>query len=133
AWIHGMDMFLLNDISFVPAYMHDELPEEKLTVDVELSDGQILSAGLINASVIHTPGHTPGSISVRIGDTIFTGDLLFKSAIGRTDLSGGSHETLINSVKEKILVFPDDLKIYPGHGPSSTIGEERTNNPFLVK
>ena len=95
-----------------------------------LKNGDIIREGGISLEVIHTPGHTPGSISLRMGSKIFTGDTLFKDGVGRTDLPGGSGEELINSVK-RLATFADATEIFPGHGPASTIGHERENNPFL--
>jgi glyoxylase-like metal-dependent hydrolase (beta-lactamase superfamily II) len=84
----------------------------------------------ISLDVIHTPGHTPGSICLKTDDMIFTGDTLFCSGIGRTDFPYASEKDMFNSLK-KIMTFPDYIKILPGHGPSSTIGKERSLNPFL--
>ncbi len=81
--------------------------------------------------VLHTPGHSPGGISLLIGDCLFTGDALFKETVGRTDLPGGSHVRLIRGIREKILTLKDEVIIYPGHGPATTVGEERRNNPYL--
>jgi len=80
--------------------------------------------------VIETPGHTPDSVCLIAGDNIFTGDTLFKNSIGRTDLPGGDEEQMRRSLK-RLMEFPDNFKIFPGHGPETTIGEERQNNPFL--
>lgn len=80
---------------------------------------------------MHTPGHTPGSISIKIEDLLFTGDTLFAGSIGRTDFPGGSYSMLKKSILEKILPLGDEIKIFPGHGISSTIGEEKMTNPFL--
>ncbi|MDP2913592.1 MAG: MBL fold metallo-hydrolase [Candidatus Omnitrophota bacterium] len=96
-----------------------------------LEDGDIIKLGGLCLEIIHTPGHTPGSISVKAGGTIFTGDALFKNGIGRTDLDYGDEAVLLKSIKQRLLVFSDDTVILPGHGESSTIGEERRYNPFL--
>ncbi|MCJ7498011.1 MAG: MBL fold metallo-hydrolase, partial [candidate division Zixibacteria bacterium] len=80
---------------------------------------------------LHTPGHTQGSVSLWTDKIIFTGDLIFYGSVGRTDLPGGSYQKLLSSIQEKILDKEEDMIIYPGHGPSTTIGEERRNNPFL--
>jgi hydroxyacylglutathione hydrolase len=81
-----------------------------------------------------TPGHSPGSFSYlhRESKNLFSGDVLFMQSIGRTDLPGGDHQTLINSIHQKLLVLDDDITVFPGHGPSTTIGAERSMNPFLV-
>ncbi|MCT4631817.1 MAG: MBL fold metallo-hydrolase [Firmicutes bacterium] len=96
-----------------------------------LKDGEVLSVGSMNLEIIHTPGHTPGSISVKVGNIVFTGDTLFNHSIGRTDLPGGSYDTIINSIKEKLMILPDDTTAYPGHNTPTKIGVERNGNPFL--
>lgn len=97
-----------------------------------LEDNQIVEVAGFKLKIIHTPGHTPGSISIAFDDIIFTGDTLFCSGVGRTDLSYGSSEKLFDSIKNKLLIFPAKTKIYPGHGEDSTIGEESGTNPFLI-
>ena len=100
--------------------------------DKLLEEGDIIQCGGIQLEVLHTPGHTPGGISLVTDKMIFTGDALFCGSIGRTDFPGSSYQKLINSIKEKLLSKDDDFIVYPGHGPSSTIGEERRKNPFLT-
>jgi glyoxylase-like metal-dependent hydrolase (beta-lactamase superfamily II) len=87
----------------------------------------------VSFSVLHCPGHSPGSVVFVQADERFAlmGDVLFRGSIGRTDLPGGDHATLIRSIKEKVLPLGDDLAFLPGHGPASTVGEERVSNPFL--
>ncbi|ADL08117.1 MBL fold metallo-hydrolase [Thermosediminibacter oceani] len=99
--------------------------------DVELRGDENLQIGDIILEVIWTPGHTPGSICVKAGNLLFTGDTLFAGSVGRTDFPGGSYRELLNSIKTKLLVFDDDVRVLPGHGPESTIGGERATNPFL--
>lgn len=97
-----------------------------------LKDGDKIQIGTtIELEVIHTPGHTPGGICLKTGNIIFCGDTLFAGSIGRTDFPGGSFTTLIRSIKERLMCFDDDTICYPGHGPATTIGFERLNNPFL--
>lgn len=96
-----------------------------------VSDRQILRVGKYRVKIIHTPGHTPGSVCYLADEVIFTGDTMFAGSIGRVDLPGGSLRDILNSINEKILSLPDHYVIYPGHGPSSTIGVERKLNPFL--
>lgn len=96
-----------------------------------LKDGDIIREGDIAFEVIHTPGHTAGGISLKLGNRLFTGDTLFREGVGRTDLPGGNAEELLNSIKNRLMAFNDEIKILPGHGPDSTIGHERKNNPFL--
>jgi glyoxylase-like metal-dependent hydrolase (beta-lactamase superfamily II) len=104
-------------------------PEPDRLVD----EGDVLTLGRSRLVVMHTPGHSPGSISLYCADEklIFVGDVLFQQGIGRTDLPGGSWMTLMDSIKDKLLVLPDDTVVYPGHGLSTTIGAERRGNPFL--
>jgi glyoxylase-like metal-dependent hydrolase (beta-lactamase superfamily II) len=102
-----------------------------LNADKYLEEGDIVTVGKMQYKVLHTPGHTPGGICLVCEDAIFSGDTLFRGSIGRTDFPGGSYEQIINSIKTKILQYPDDTKVYPGHNTSSTIGYEKKNNPFL--
>ncbi len=100
-------------------------------IDIFLMDNQILSIGNYQIKTIHTPGHTPGGICFLINNFLFAGDTIFESSIGRTDLPGGDYNILINSIKNKLLILDDNTIIYPGHGPSTTIGYEKKHNPFL--
>lgn len=102
-----------------------------MKADKLLNDGDIIEFGDLQVEVIHTPGHTKGGISLKINDSIITGDTLFAGSIGRTDLLGGDYETIIKSIKEKLMIYPDDVEVMPGHGGISTIGRERVTNPFL--
>ncbi len=151
---HGHFDHIGCDNSFeVPVYIHKEdacfLKDPQLnlsgvfTADYEvkskivcLSDGQIIELDGLTLKVLHVPGHTPGGIALSVvkgsEKILFTGDSLFCQSIGRTDLAFGDEELLIKSIKEKIMILPDDTVIYPGHGRPSTIGEERRSNPFLV-
>jgi len=97
----------------------------------ELHDGDVIEVGSVKLRVIHTPGHSRGSIILLSSDIVFSGDTLFAGGIGRYDLPGGSLGQLVDSLKNKLLTLPDYVKVYPGHGPVSTIGEERRSNPFL--
>ena len=96
-----------------------------------LEDKEMLRLGSMELEVIHTPGHTPGSISIRASGIVFTGDALFAGGIGRTDFSYGDEGLLLASIRERLFILPDETVMHPGHGDSSTIGEERRNNPFL--
>ena len=106
-------------------------------VEIDHSVGQNdkVGAGSLSADIIHTPGHTEGSISLYfpLEKKLIAGDTLFAGSIGRTDLPGGSYKKIISSLHEKLLTLPDDTVVVPGHGPLTTIGEERQSNPFLVK
>lgn len=99
--------------------------------DVLLKDGDVIKVGKLEFKVLHTPGHTKGGICLEIEGIIISGDTLFQGSIGRSDFPGGSHEVLINSIKTKLLPYPDETKVYPGHGPRTSIGFERVNNPFF--
>ena len=93
--------------------------------------GDVIQAGGIALTVLHTPGHSAGGISLKGDGVVFTGDALFAGSIGRTDLMDGDLTTLITSIKEHLMTLPDDTVVLSGHGPQSTIGEERRENPFL--
>lgn len=111
------------------------LPIELGPVDIDrfLNDGATLSLGKEMITVIHTPGHSMGGICFFVPESgfVLTGDTLFRGSIGRTDLPGGNHRQLILSIRSKLLTLPSDTKVYPGHGPSTTIAEEAGSNPFL--
>lgn len=98
-----------------------------------LKDADTIEEGDIKFEVIHTPGHTPGSISLKLGNMIFTGDTLFREGVGRTDFPYGSETDLSSSIKKRLMIFDDSVEIFPGHGPASTIGHERKHNPFLTE
>lgn len=99
-----------------------------------LADGMQIRVGELTLAVLHTPGHSPGGCSIYLESerTVFTGDTLFADGVGRTDLPGGSHQTLISSIREKLFTLPGDTVVWPGHGPSTTIARERHGNPFLT-
>jgi len=105
--------------------------EDSPPADRELSEGDVISFGRINFQVIHTPGHSPGGISFYAEDSVFVGDTLFAGSIGRTDFPGGNYDTLIASVREKLFVLGDEVTVYCGHGPQTTIGREKRYNPFF--
>lgn len=97
-----------------------------------LTESEFIPFGKFRLQVLHTPGHTPGGCSLFIDGMVFTGDTLFSDSVGRTDFPGGSSVALGKSIREKLLVLPDDTLVYPGHGPSTTIGRERRHNPYLT-
>jgi hydroxyacylglutathione hydrolase len=107
----------------------------KVEIDQSLGQADRVTAGALAADVIHTPGHTEGSICLYFPaeKKLIAGDTLFAGSIGRTDLPGGSFEKIIRSINEKVLALPDETVVVPGHGPLTTIGEERESNPFLRK
>ena len=86
----------------------------------------------LELEIMHTPGHTPGGISIKLNGVVFTGDTLFAGGVGRTDLPDGNDETLLKSIREKLFNLNDDTIVYPGHGEESTIGQEKRTNPFFV-
>lgn len=97
-----------------------------------LEDCDIINLADLKLEVMHTPGHTLGSICLKVKDIVFTGDTLFSGGVGRTDFPGSSQEKLFRSIREKLLVLDEATSIYPGHGPESTIGNEKKRNPFLI-
>ena len=106
-------------------------------LDGELRDGDRFAAGPMTLEVLHTPGHTPGSVSFALSrpdepTLLLSGDTLFRDSVGRVDIGGTTLEELVGSIREKLLAFPDDTVVVPGHGPATTIGRERHSNPFLV-
>jgi hydroxyacylglutathione hydrolase len=129
-YIHSGDLFLLENLS-EQANMFGLGTMGIPSVDGNLNDGDILKVGELEIRVIHTPGHSPGSVSLLCGNNIFVGDTLFQQSIGRTDLPGGNYKQLIASIKEKLFPLGDELIVYPGHGDLTTIGEEKRFNPFL--
>jgi glyoxylase-like metal-dependent hydrolase (beta-lactamase superfamily II) len=100
-------------------------------VDQFLAEGQSITVGQEAMTVLHTPGHSPGSISLAGDGYVFTGDALFNQSIGRTDLPGGDFDTLIHSITERLFNLDDDTVVYPGHGPETSIGDEKLANPFV--
>ena len=109
-------------------------PPGKIAIDQSVSDADRLKVGNLEATVMHTPGHTEGSICLYFPaqQKLIAGDTLFAGSIGRTDLPGGSFEKIMDSLKGRVLALPDETLVTPGHGPETTIGEERESNPFLI-
>jgi glyoxylase-like metal-dependent hydrolase (beta-lactamase superfamily II) len=115
-------------------------PPELARLDAELVDGDVLRAGNVRLDVLHTPGHTPGSVSfaVDLGDDaasrtlLLTGDTLFRGAVGRWDIGGTSLADIVNSVQSKLFAYDDDTVVIPGHGPATTIGIEKRENPYVA-
>ena len=101
----------------------------KIKIDIILKDKQVLDLGGMKMKIIHTPGHSPGGVCILAGDVLFSGDTLFRRSVGRFDFYGGDCDDLIKSVK-KLLKLDDGVVVYPGHGPKTTIGYEKKNNPF---
>jgi len=126
--IHAADDAMLKDklLHSLLGFRHSDIMSDRL-----LADGETLKAGELGLRVLHTPGHTPGCICLLGEGLVFTGDTLFNMGIGRTDLPGGNLPHLMASIHDRLLSLPDETIIYPGHGPSSTIRDERQANPFL--
>jgi len=108
-----------------------ESNSEHVQADRKLRDGDVIQVGTLKLVVLHTPGHTKDGISLLGDKVVFTGDALFAGSVGRTDFVGGSYEELMRSIKTKLLCLPDSFKVYSGHGPPTTIGDEKRYNPFL--
>jgi hydroxyacylglutathione hydrolase len=139
----------LRQITGAPFYLHDDdkpvltwLQESgRLFLGVDLPpppevdsaarEGELLVAGSVELQIIHTPGHSPGSVALSGGGALFAGDTLFAGSIGRTDLPGGDTQALLDAVRGKLFTFDDATPVYPGHGPVTTIGREKATNPFV--
>jgi glyoxylase-like metal-dependent hydrolase (beta-lactamase superfamily II) len=129
--LHPLDLPLLRLRGGAGAFGVDvpACPEPTLA----LQAGQVIEVGALRLETLFTPGHTPGHVSFyeRREGLLFDGDVLFQSGIGRTDFPGSSHAVLMRSIREELLTLPDETIVYPGHGPPTTIGDERWGNPFL--
>ena len=140
----------LKDVTGAPIYAHpDALPMLRDTTmsaaffgvkvsappvpESMLSEGQIITIGNLEVHVLHTPGHAPGHVCFHLPEyrVLFDGDVLFQDGIGRTDLPGGDYQELMDSIRDRLLVLPDETQVFPGHGLPTTIGAERQGNPFL--
>jgi len=141
--LHQADEFIYDALPQQPAWIGIPPSEWKaMGLDFEtppkpdeyFHDGQIYKVGELEFTIIHTPGHTPGHVVLfePIEKKVFVGDVLFAGSVGRTDLPGGSTKQLIDSIMNKLLPVGDDVEVYSGHGPTTTIGRERTTNPFLT-
>lgn len=109
------------------------LPENYIEADITVKEGDVIEFGNLKAQIIHTPGHTAGSMSILIKDAVFTGDTLFKRVYGRTDLKTGSEREIMWSIKDKLLKLPEDTIVYPGHGAITIIREEKENYEWPFK
>lgn len=129
--MHKADQFLLDGLPQQAAAFglsHSGIP----AIDQHIDEGDRISFGNHEFSVLFTPGHSPGSVSFVEGAVVFSGDVLFAGSIGRTDLPGGNYNILLESIRTKLLPLDDDIVIYPGHGPATSVGRERRSNPFLI-
>ncbi len=128
--VHSADVFLLQNAELNLSALTGE-DRSFGPPDRVLGEGDEIRVGGFSLRVLHTPGHTPGSVCLYGDDKLFSGDTLFAGGIGRTDLAGGSFGELQESIKDKILTLPDEVAVYPGHGPSTTVGKERRCNVFI--
>ena len=129
-YLHELDKDLYKD-SKIRSFYGKDAPND-LPVDVFMQDGDIINFGHHQIKVIHTPGHTQGSVCFLVDNSfLLSGDTLFRNTIGRTDHEGGNTEQEIESIKTKLMVLLNEVEVFPGHGGNSTIGQERINNPYL--
>ena len=131
--IHSQDAYRMKEVT-ANAMSFGVETSPSPDADILLEDGSIIEFGSLKIEVIHTPGHTEGGVCLYIRDKamLFTGDTIFAGAVGRTDMSGGSFETLMKSIKEKILTLDEETTIYPGHEGFSTIKKEKVTNPYVL-
>ncbi|MDQ7826633.1 MAG: MBL fold metallo-hydrolase [Candidatus Eremiobacteraeota bacterium] len=129
--IHEEDILLYENLPIQGRHFGMEIEPAPLC-NRFLSEGDEIKFGKLALKVIHTPGHSPGSVCFQCGSDVFTGDTIFAGSIGRTDLTGGSLESLVKNAREKLLTLGDKVRLYPGHGPATTVGDEKKNNPFLA-
>jgi hydroxyacylglutathione hydrolase len=128
--IHALDAPMLSQLSRSAAawgMSAEDSPPPDRTID----EGDTIRLGTITFQVIHTPGHTPGGVSLLADGRLFVGDTLFAGSVGRTDFPGGDFNTLKSSIQKKLFALPDDVQVFTGHGPETTIGEEKRQNPFV--
>ena len=129
--VHRDDLFIVERLEAAAAYfgIRTDAPPG---VDRLLEDGEAVRFGKVSLEALHTPGHSPGGISLVWPGHAVVGDLVFAGSVGRTDFEGGNADALLASVREKIFPLGDDTRLYPGHGPFTTVGQERKTNPFLT-
>lgn len=133
-YMNANDQELYDHLEMQARWLGVETPE-RTAVDVEVREGDRVSLGGTDFHVLHTPGHTPGSLCLWIPaqNTLVAGDTLFRESIGRTDLPGGDGRAILRSIHQKLLVLPEEAVVVPGHGPNTTIGHEKECNPFLTR
>lgn len=125
---HQLEAKMVGEYARTFGLREGQLPN--LLPDTELEGGETITIGNLSGEIIHTPGHSPGSLTLRVGNALFTGDTLFAQGVGRVDLPGGSLEGLLESIQH-LFTLPDQCTVYPGHGPASTIGMEKRDNPYV--
>jgi hydroxyacylglutathione hydrolase len=130
--MNASDQELYDHLDVQAGWLQVKTPE-KTTIDTQARDGDTLSVGQAVFHVLHTPGHTQGSISLWIPaeNKVIAGDTLFRDSIGRTDLPGGDGQQILRSIEDKLLTLPESATVVPGHGPNTTVGREKERNPFL--
>lgn len=129
-WMHPADLPLYRNLAQQAGWFGLEL-DDPPPIDHELSHGQTLTLGSTSFDVRHTPGHSPGSVCFVTDGTVIGGDVLFQGSVGRVDLPGGDWEQLLSSIRDELFPLADETVVHPGHGPRTTIGAEKRNNPFL--
>jgi hydroxyacylglutathione hydrolase len=132
-YIHALDLPVLRAVkAYAGNYGFPQYTEA--LPDAYLNEGDLLTLGDTTARVLFVPGHAPGHIAFYFEQEkkVFAGDVLFQQSIGRTDLPGGDFDTLLNSIQQKLFTLPDDVEVFPGHGPTTTVGEEKISNPFCA-
>ena len=136
ALLHAADLPLYHSLQVQAAWIGLREAPRIVSLDGDLRDGDAISSAGFRIDVLHTPGHTPGSVCFAIGHegrtTILSGDTLFAGSIGRWDLGGTSMEDIVHSIRSKLLDYPDRTPVIPGHGPATSIGDERNTNPYLL-
>jgi glyoxylase-like metal-dependent hydrolase (beta-lactamase superfamily II) len=134
--LHAADLPLYQALPLQARWLGLAHPPAIVALDGDLHDGDVLEAGSLRLRVLHTPGHTPGSVCFEASDgaapMVLSGDTLFAGSIGRWDLGGTSMEDIVHSIRTKLMEYDDATPVVPGHGPFTTIGTERVSNPFLV-
>jgi len=128
--LHPLDRPLLDNVA-LQGSMFGLPPVPVPEVGLELEAGMRIPLGEESLEVLFTPGHAPGHVTFRHGDTLWSGDVLFEGSVGRTDLPGGSWDVLEHTIRERLFPLGDDLRVLPGHGPATTLGRERRGNPFV--
>ena len=133
-WLHPHDLALCQDLATQAAWLGMPVPEQ-VQIDLEAREGLCLRVGQTELEILHTPGHTPGSISLWLPSEkkLLAGDTLFRDSIGRTDLPGGDGRQILRSIRDKYFPLPEDTLVIPGHGPTTTLGRERAFNYFLQR
>ncbi|HZL56431.1 MAG TPA: MBL fold metallo-hydrolase [Bryobacteraceae bacterium] len=131
-YMHADDSALAANLAMQASWLGTETPDDP-GIDRAAKEGDVLHAGGIEAHVLHTPGHTPGSISIFIPaqKTLIAGDTLFRGSVGRTDLPGGDSRAIADSIRGKLYTLPEDTVVFPGHGGETSIGREKQSNPFV--